>query len=83
MYNRTLLKTGITGSVIAAVCCATPILVILLAAVGLSAWAAWLDFVLIPALVIFVGITIYALRRRRAEAACGEAESGLNHKKER
>lgn len=79
MDNRTLLKTGIAGSVIAAVCCATPILVILLAAVGLSAWAGWLDYVLIPALVIFVGITIYALRRRRAEAACGAVETGQNH----
>ncbi|MBI1907653.1 MAG: hypothetical protein HYS20_15660, partial [Rhodocyclales bacterium] len=27
--------------------------------------------VLIPALVIFVGITIYAWRRQRADAACG------------
>ncbi len=62
MDNRTLLKTGIAGSVIAAVCCATPVLVILLGVLGLSAWAGWLDYVLIPALVIFVGITIYALR---------------------
>ena len=57
-----MLKTGIAGSVIAAVCCATPVLVILLGVLGLSAWAGWLDYVLIPALVIFVGITIYALR---------------------
>lgn len=81
MDNRTLLKTGIAGSVIAAICCATPILVILLAAVGLSAWVGWLVYVLIPALVIFVGITIYALRRRRAEAACCEVKAGLNQKK--
>ena len=82
MDNRTLLKTGIAGSVIAAVCCATPILVILLAALGLSAWAGWLDFVLMPALVVFVGITIYALRRRRAEAACCAIEVGPNQKRE-
>lgn len=70
MDNRTLLKTGIAGSVIAAVCCATPILVILLGALGLSAWAGWLDVVLVPALAVFVGITIYALYRRRAATAC-------------
>ncbi len=70
MDNRTLLKTAIAGSVVAALCCATPIFVILLGVVGLSAWAGWLDYVLIPALVVFIGITIYALRRRRAEAAC-------------
>lgn len=80
MENRTLLKTGIAGSVIAAVCCATPILVVLLGALGLSAWVGWLDYVLIPALVVFVGITIYALRRRRTEAACGDVEPGQKRK---
>ena len=70
MDNRTLLKTGIVGSVLAALCCATPVLVILLGVVGLSAWVGWLDYVLIPALVVFIGITAYALHRRRADAAC-------------
>ena len=70
MDNRTLLRTGIAGSVVAALCCATPILVILFGVLGLSAWVGWLDYVLIPALVVFIGITIYALRRRRIEAAC-------------
>jgi mercuric ion transport protein len=81
MDNRTLLKTGVTGSVIAAICCATPVLVIALGVLGLSAWVGWLDYVLIPTLVIFVGITIYALHRRRAEATCREVEIGLNQKK--
>jgi mercuric ion transport protein len=81
MDNRTLLKTGIAGSVIAALCCATPILVLLLGALGLSAWAGRLDYVLMPALVVFVGITIYALHRRRAEAACCDVDIGRNQKK--
>ena len=70
MDNRKLLKTGIAGSVLAALCCATPVLVILLGVVGLSAWVGWLDYVVIPALVVFLGITAYALHRRRADAAC-------------
>ena len=70
MDNRTLLKTGIAGSVVAVLCCATPILVILFGVLGLSAWAGWLDYVLIPALVVFIAITIYALHRRRVAAAC-------------
>jgi mercuric ion transport protein len=37
------------------------LLIIALGAVGLSAWLAWLDFVLLPLLVIFAAITIYAL----------------------
>lgn len=70
MNNRTLLETGIAGTVVAALCCFTPILVVLFGAVGLSALVGWLDYVLIPALVVFLGITIYAWRRQRVEADC-------------
>ena len=66
MTDKGLLKIGIIGTVIAAICCFTPILVILLATVGLSAVLGWLDFVLIPALLIFMGITAYALWKRRS-----------------
>ena len=80
MDNRTLLRTGVAGTVVAALCCATPVLVIFLGAVGLSAWVGWLDYALIPALVAFLGVTIHALRRRPVEAACcavpGDAEAG-------
>lgn len=65
MNNRTLLKAGIIGTIIAALCCFTPVLVLLLGVVGLSAWLGWLDYVLIPALLVFVGITIYAWRRQQ------------------
>lgn len=60
-----LLKVGLIGTVIAALCCFTPVLVILFGAVGLSALLGWLDYVLLPALAIFIGITIYALWKRR------------------
>lgn len=75
MKDTTILKTGIAGSVIAAICCFTPILVILLGAVGLSAWLGWLDYILLPALVIFLGITVYGLWRRQRVAACCSRES--------
>lgn len=58
-----LKRLGIVGMIIAALCCFTPILTGLLAVVGLSWLIGYLDFVLFPALFIFVGITIYALRR--------------------
>ena len=80
MDNKTLLKTGVAGSVVAALCCATPVLVILFGVVGLSAWVGWLDYVLIPALLVFIGITIYALGRRHIGAAScpvsGQDDSG-------
>ncbi len=69
MNDKKLLKTGIAGTVIAAICCFTPALVILLGAVGLSAWLAWLDYVLLPALVMFVGLTAFAfIRLKRCPA---------------
>jgi len=59
--DQTLLHTGLIGTVVAALCCFTPILVILLGAIGLSALMGWLDYVLLPALAVFAGITVYAL----------------------
>jgi mercuric ion transport protein len=64
MSDRRLLGVGLAGSALAALCCFTPALVLLLGAAGLSAWLAWLDYLLLPALVLFLGITGYALVRR-------------------
>lgn len=78
MKNATILKTGIVGSVIAAICCATPVLVIALGAVGLSAWLGWIDYVLFPALALFLGITAYGLwRRQRAAACCADDKQAM------
>lgn len=71
MKDATILGTGIVGSAIAAICCATPILVIALGALGLSALVGWVDYVAIPALALFLAITVYRLwRRPRAAARC-------------
>lgn len=64
MNNDKLLKVGIVGTVVAALCCFTPILVILFGAVGLSALVGWLDYVLFPALGLFLAITVYALWKK-------------------
>jgi len=53
-------------ALVAALCCSTPLLVLLLGAVGLSALTGAIDYVAIPALVIFIGIIIYALWQRRS-----------------
>ena len=68
MNQKTLLRTGIIGSVVALLCCVTPALVVLVTAVGLSAVVGYLDYVLFPALAVFMAITGYALylRSRRS-----------------
>jgi mercuric ion transport protein len=72
MNNRKLLGLGMGGTIIAAICCFTPALVILLGAVGLSAWLGWLDYVLLPALIIFLGITAVAAIRLVRKSCSGE-----------
>lgn len=59
MKDATIIKTGVTGSVIAAICCFTPVLVVLLGAVGLSAWLGWIDYVLFPARALFLGLAAF------------------------
>jgi mercuric ion transport protein len=67
MDNDKLLKTGLIGTCVAAVCCFTPALVVLVGAIGLSAIIGWLDFVLIPAFFMFLALTGYALYRRNRD----------------
>ena len=73
--DKTLLRAGIAGTVVAALCCFTPLLVILLGVVGLSAFTGYLDYVLLPALVFFIGLTGYAVHRRRSAEACRDMDS--------
>jgi purine-cytosine permease-like protein len=75
---RTLLRVSIIGTILVALCCFTPVLVILLGVVGWSALTGYLDYVLLPALAIFIGLTVYAVRRKRqADACCTPKSSGV------
>ena len=50
---KTLLRVSVIGTVLVALCCFTPILVVLLGTLGLAALTGYLDYVLLPALVFF------------------------------
>ena len=58
--DQKLLCTGVGGSVIAAICCFTPVLVILFGVVGRSWAVGYLDYVLLPALGLFLALAVYA-----------------------
>ena len=62
--TKKLLWAGLTGSIIVTLCCFTPILVLLLGAIGLGAVTGYLDYVLLPMLAVFLGITVYGLHRQ-------------------
>lgn len=72
---KSLLHVSVIGTVLVALCCFTPLLVILLGTVGLSALTGYLDVVLLPALVFFLGLTLYALWRKKQYDARGHNAS--------
>ncbi len=64
-------RAGIIGAVVAAVCCFTPLLVVLVTAVGWSALVGYLDYVLFPALGLFLILTAVGwVQRRRCQREC-------------
>ena len=64
MTNNRLLRTGCTGTTIAAICCFTPALAVLVGFVGLSAIVVWLDYGLFPMLFASMGLVAFALYLR-------------------
>lgn len=81
MNDRGVLVAGIAGVVAVALCCAAPVLVTLLGALGLSAWMGKLGDGLLPALIVLVllvlvGIAGSVLYRRKHAAACCTPKTG-------
>lgn len=64
--NNQMLKVGIIGTIVAAVCCFTPLLPFLLGAIGISWFVGYLDIILLPLLVVFALMTLFALWKRRS-----------------
>lgn len=62
--DKKLLRVGSTGAAIAAICCFTPALVVLVSLAGLSAIVGWLDYGLFPILFASMGLVAYALYLR-------------------
>jgi len=53
------LKAGMWGSIVAAICCATPFLAVALVSVGLATMVPYLDYILLPALLVFLLLAVY------------------------
>ncbi len=61
------LYASLTGVVLVALCCFTPVLVIGLSAVGLKLFVPYLDYVLLPALVLMIIFTFYSYKKWKNE----------------
>lgn len=67
MWRDRWLATGLIGTVLACLACLTPVGVLALGAIGLGAWVAHLDVVLLPVLAacaLLVGYRYWVIRRR-------------------
>ncbi len=62
--DKKMLRTGSIGVAIAAICCFTPALVVLVGFAGLSAIVGWLDYGLFPILFASMGLVAFALYLR-------------------
>lgn len=82
--TKRLLWTGLIGSGLVALCCFTPVLVVLLGVIGLGAITGYLDYVLLPALAVFLGVTVYAVSRNRQTmgATCCATHESDSRKRE-
>ena len=66
-------RGAIGAAALAAICCATPALVVALGAVGLGAWRGKVDLVVLPLLAVAVIAAWLAHKRvARCQAACQE-----------
>jgi len=67
--SKKLIYTGVIGAVLAAACCVTPLLPIMLTSVGLTGLLAVLykDAVLLPAMGIFILIAGYGFWRQQQQ----------------
>ncbi|MDV2479734.1 MAG: mercury resistance system transport protein MerF [bacterium] len=74
MNLKTAIRTyraGVIGAVVAAVCCFTPVLVVLVTVVGWSAIVGYLDYVLFPVLGLFIVLAVVGwVQRRRCLREC-------------
>ncbi|WP_054313288.1 mercury resistance system transport protein MerF [Mesorhizobium sp. 1M-11] len=75
MNDRALIRTGSAGAIVAAICCVTPILAVLLPLVGLGARLASADLLAFSLLAVSLGLIAWGLYRRRADPASSENEN--------
>ncbi|MEM7172370.1 MAG: mercury resistance system transport protein MerF [Pseudomonadota bacterium] len=68
MAPKTLFRIGIAGSFVTALCCFSPLLLIIASAIGLTVTGLLVDFILLPAFIGFLGLTAYAYWRLKRSA---------------
>ena len=68
MSDRAAIRVGLVGGVLAAICCAAPLLAVGLPLASLGAWLAGAGLVALPLMVAGFALVARGVRRRRAKA---------------
>ncbi len=71
MNDRSLITAGAVGAALAAICCATPLLAVVLGGIGLTAWLAKADYVVLAVLILALALMGLGLYRRSTKARAG------------
>ncbi len=73
MNDRALIRAGTVGAVLAAICCAAPLLAAGLPLAGLSAWLAGAGLAVLPLMVVGIGLVGFHRRQAKGEG-CEKTE---------
>jgi mercuric ion transport protein len=79
MTDRSLITTGAIGAILAAICCTTPLLAVVLGGIGLTAWLAKADYLVMPVLFLGVALVGFGLYRRHTAATCRDTSAKQGH----
>ena len=81
MSDRAAIRAGTAGAVLAAICCAAPLLAVGLPFAGLGAWLAGNRLVVLPLMIASFVLIALIFHRRHAKAAHCETtihKEGMN-----
>ncbi|TXL72402.1 mercury transport protein [Vineibacter terrae] len=69
MSDRALVRAGMAGAILAAICCVAPLLAVGLPLAGLGSWLIGADLVVLPLMIAGLGLVVWSMHHRRARAA--------------
>lgn len=75
MNDGSLITAGAIGAILAAICCATPLLAVVLGGIGLSAWLAKADYIVMPVLFLGIALVGFGLYRRHIATTCRDTSA--------
>ena len=74
MTDRAVIRAGAVGAVLAAICCAAPLLAVGLSLAGLGTWLTGVGAVVLPLIVAAFGFGAWGPHHRRARATAYETK---------